>query len=69
MEIPDIQGKSFDEMYAVALTKEGSGLTPLTLKAGALSYARLLTQQTSESYKLMGRVMYNYYLAEKAVFG
>lgn len=69
VEIPDIQGKSFDEMYTVALTKEGSGLTPLTLKAGALSYARLLTQQTSESYKLMGRVMYNYYLAEKAVFG
>ncbi len=67
VEIPGIQGKNYDKEYEVTLTKDGVE-TPLTLKASVLSYAKLLTEQSSEKYQTLGKVMYNYYKAEAKTF-
>ena len=67
VEIAGIQGKEYDKRYEVKLTKEGVD-EPLTLNAGVLSYAKLMTEQDSAAYKTLGKAMYNYYLAEKEAF-
>lgn len=67
VEVEKIQGKNYDKEYEVKLTKKGVE-TPLVLKASVLSYAKLLTEQASAAYKILGKGMYSYCLAEKKTF-